>query len=407
MKGRFLLVLSLILIFVMSFSGFGKVKIKYWLWLDRPQDPLFYDMVKEFNATHPDIEVEYEVIPWDSYHSKLLNALVSGNPPDCARIHVTWLGELDAMKVLEPLDKYLKNWSGYSNVFENIWPLLKAKPDGPVYVVPFQMVVLYLYYRKDLFEKYGLKVPSDYKEFLEVAKKLTLDLDGDGRIDLYGYGLRGARGGHAMWNTFVGYFDREGKIRTGKSIIDANQWYADLFAKYKVTPPTAPTDGFLQVLGGFKSGKTAMIIHHIGSSNDVVKALGKDKVGVARVPIGINGGWTHVVPEGNAIFSSSKHKKEAFEFISWMAEHDQVDRWCRMAGSVPVLKSVAKLPYYKENIFQKVSIESVEIGGTLPTVPQTAEFVETLWPTLFQKVMLGQMTSEEMIKKLNELFGVE
>jgi len=32
--------------------------VRYWLWLDDPTEPMFDQLVKEFNAIHPTIRVE-------------------------------------------------------------------------------------------------------------------------------------------------------------------------------------------------------------------------------------------------------------------------------------------------------------------------------------------------------------
>ena len=46
-----------------------------------------------------------------------------------------------------------------------------------------------MYYNKDMFDKYKLPYPDetwDWDKYLEVAKKLTLDTNGDGQIDQWG-----------------------------------------------------------------------------------------------------------------------------------------------------------------------------------------------------------------------------
>lgn len=141
-----------------------------------------------------------------------------------------------------------------------------------------------------------------------------------------------------------------------------------------------------------------MIIHHIGSFDAMVKALG-DKVAATVVPEGMNGGWTTVVPEGNAILKGADDEKKAaaFTFISWFAEKEQNERWCKEVGSVPVLKSVGAMPYFQDDPFQKASIESLKYGGVLPRVPATAEFIESIWPTTFQRLLLGEITGEEAV----------
>ena len=48
------------------------------------------------------------------------------------------------------------------------------------------------------------------------------------------------------------------------------QDYIDLY-KNGYAPETAPNDGFAQVIDNFKSGLTAMTIHHIGSSAQMME----------------------------------------------------------------------------------------------------------------------------------------
>ena len=382
-------------------------KITYWAWLDKPQQELFYNLVKEFNDTHPEIEVTAEVIPWDSFFEKLTVAIAAGNPPEASRVHVNWLGQLAESEALEPLDAYVDAWAGKDDMPENMWSLTAVQGDTSKYVVPFQMVTLYLYYRVDWFKEARLELPKTAEEFLEVAKALTKDTDGDGKIDQWGYGMRGARGGHDMWNTFAGFFDSQGNINPDKdAAIKGTAWYADLFSQHKVAPPSAPTDGFAEYTGDFRAGKTAMIIHHIGSAGTMVEALG-DKVAATVVPEGINGGWTTVVPEGNAmlIAADDAKKQAAFTFISWFAEKDQNERWCKEVGSVPVLTSVGAMPYFQDDPFQKASIESLKYGGVLPRVPATAEFIESVWPTTFQRLLLGEISAEEAVNAFLEQYN--
>jgi len=59
--------------------------VRYWLWLDDPTDPMFDQLIKDFNATHPAIKVEYQLVSLNEYHDKLVTALASGAGPDAGR----------------------------------------------------------------------------------------------------------------------------------------------------------------------------------------------------------------------------------------------------------------------------------------------------------------------------------
>lgn len=386
----------------------SKVTIDCWRWLDDPSKPLFDELVEDFNKTHPDIKVEVQIVPWDSAYQKLITGIAAGSPPVVSYVHVNWLGALVKMGALQPLDEYMEVWPGAYDIQEEIWDLLKVKGTEKKYLLPTGVVTLYLYYRKDWFQQEGLTPPTNYKEFLEAAKTLTKDTDSDGRIDQWGYGLRGARGGHDMWNTFVKFFNRDGSINTDKTaVVKATKWYADLFREWKVCPPSAPSDGFIQFISDFEVGRTAMIIHHIKSSLRMIEAL-DGKVSAAVVPEGVNGGYTSCVPEGYSILkgASGEKIKAGFKFIAWLAEHKQRDRWCKEVGVVPVLKSVAKLPYYQQDPFQKASIESMKYAGHLPVVPETGPFIEDVWFTTFGRLLLGEITAEEAVETFYKHYGV-
>ena len=53
------------------------------------------------------------------------------------------------------------------------------------------------------------------------------------------------------------------------------QDFIDLY-KNGYVPESATNDGFNETVANFKSGKTAMFIHHIGSSKGMVDELGDD-----------------------------------------------------------------------------------------------------------------------------------
>ena len=155
--------------------------------------------------------------------------------------------------------------------------------------MPLHYVVIYLYYRQDLFQQAGLQPPKTFDEFLTAAKALTKD-------GMYGYGMRGGAGGHDNWGPFVlggGATFEKGGMLTDKALA-ANRWFIELATKHKVVPPSAPTDAFRQIVDSFKAGRTAMTIHHIGSSAEVVarSATRPRRCRCPRAPDG--GGWTYL-----------------------------------------------------------------------------------------------------------------
>lgn len=387
-------------------------KIKVWQHLDHPDLPYFYNLIDEFNRTHPDIEVEFELVPWGSAYDKYLMSLIIGNPADVI-FYATpaWGGTFWDMGALEPLDDYIAEWDRADEIYESAWDSSRVAPGEPIFGIPVYHMANYLYYRADWVAELGLNPPETMEDFLEVATKMTADIDGDGRIDRYGFGMRGARGGSAMWFAFVGsavdgkWFDEDGKCTFRRpEAIAANQRYIDLYREHKVTPPTAPSDGFAEITEGFKSGLTGMTVHHIMSSNDMIEALGDENVGVTMIPsfegkrasdLGLH---HYVIPK------ASKNKDAAFKFATWMAERDQVAYFAEHYGVIPVIKDLEEShPHLMENRFFRTSIESVPFAVNPPCVDSLGEFTEQTWPASFQQALLGEITSEQMMNRLADV----
>ncbi|CAN5227571.1 sugar ABC transporter substrate-binding protein [soil metagenome] len=303
-------------------------------------------------------------------------------------------GQLLSMGAMEPLDGLLPGWSAKSDIADNVWKVNRAT-DGKQYFMPVQYVVLYLYYRTDLFQAAGLKPPATFADFLAAAKALT-------KGDVYGFGMRGGAGGYDNWGPFVlgggAKFEKGGFV--SEAALAANRWYVGLGTEQKVIPPSAPADSFRQVVDGFKAGRTAMVIHHIGSSREMVEALG-DKVSAVPVPRGPDGkGWTVFGDGSNAIFASSKNKEASFKWLSFLSTGQTNAAFNVITGQLPVAASAAADWKVHEKRFVDASFASLPFAAVLPDTPKTDDFVRTVWPTNMQRALLGQIKPDDMMKAI-------
>lgn len=377
--------------------------VTFWYHLDDPEARVD-SLVQKFEAENPNTTVELERVAWDAYNQRLLTAVAGGDPPDVSQVKLWWVPQLVELGALEPLDSYINSWSGRSDVYDRVWDLVKYT-DGNTYAMPLQMVILYMYYRVDMFEELDLSIPTTRAEFLDVAKALTRDTDGDGNIDVYGFGIRGARGGQDWWGTFVlssGAEFKPGGL-TSPAAVAANQWFIDLYREEQVSPPTTPSDGFREIVGNMQSGRTAMTIHHIGSAAGMVEALG-DKISAFPVPAGTEGYWTSFGDEENAIFKASDVKEGAWDWISFLATADNNLEWQEASGQISINASNADADYGELTRFVQATTASSAFAGVLPAHPGTAEFVEVLWPASMQRAFLGEITSEEMMQIFEDHF---
>lgn len=372
--------------------------VQFWYHLDNPQ-AVITPIVEEFQKANPNIKIDAVRIPWSSYYQKLVTAIAGSSAPDASLVKLWWQPQLVSLGALQPLDSWLSSWNGKSDIYPSIWKLTTY--NGKNYYMPLQDVILYVYYRTDYFKNAGIgTTPKTADEFLADAEKLT----GNG---VYGFGIRGAAGGHDFWLTFVGPYINSFTDAglTTQSVIDANQWYINLFRKYHVAPPSAPSDGFNETIANMKNGKTAMTIHHIGSAAGLVAALG-DKIGAFVVPAASNGKrWTSFGDEETAMYATSKVKDATWKWISYLATAAPNLQWVKASGQVSVDQSNANVDYGVLNPFMKVTAESMPYAQILPSVDATTQFVNTVWPATMQQAFLGQITSTQMMDTFGKLYG--
>ncbi|MDB5893757.1 MAG: sugar transporter substrate-binding protein, partial [Rhodoferax sp.] len=180
-------------------------------------------------------------------------------------------------------------------------------------------------------------------------------------------------------------------------------WYIDLLRKDKVAPPSAPNDGFNEIISAFKSGRTAMIFHHVGSAKAMADALG-DKVSAVPVPSCGGGRWTYFGDESTTMFKTSKVKDAAWKWMSFLSEGDNNLRFNEATGQLTVTKSgSAKVPQPAR--FVKATMDSLAFARPLPLVPQTADFVSTVWPTNMQRALNGEISSAQMMGEIDKHFN--
>ena len=343
------------------------INFKYWA--DNTEySQLMQEIIEKFNKENEKgIEVVGEEVPWDggAYSENLFNACMGGGSPDVATWKLTSTPLFVNNDLLTDLTPYIDKWEDKDDIPENIYNIMKEAggSEEEMYVMPWNVQVLYVYYRPSIFEKAGVEVPKTYDEFLEAIKKCTMDTDGDGETDVYGFGMRGAKGGQEPWGSFIYGEGGDFENLTSKESVKGMQDFIDLYENGYV-PPTAVSDGFQETVANFQSGLTAMFIHHTGSSANMEEVLGDD-VAAFPFPAG-EGQWTSMGDTETVIFESCENKAAAFEWVSYLATGEGQKMWCEGTGQVPVSQTVQQGEYFQNNKFMKASIEGMDYAGIIP-----------------------------------------
>lgn len=124
-------------------------------------------LIEKFNETHPNIKITLNVIP--DAQEVLMTRASADNLPDMFNHWPT-----DAQYVQFAREGLLLDQSGedyLSNIAPNYTDALKDA-DGHLYIVPYNMNYMGLYYNVDKFKEAGFKEPTTWNELIDIAKKI-------------------------------------------------------------------------------------------------------------------------------------------------------------------------------------------------------------------------------------------
>jgi N,N'-diacetylchitobiose transport system substrate-binding protein len=144
------------------------------VWLNGPDTPdEMIDLAKEtFAEKYPDVTVEVERQEWDGVVNRLTNVLPTDDSPDIVEMGNTQAQAFEANGALVDLTEAKEDLGGDDLVDS----LVEAGTyDDAFYGVPYYGGARIVVYRKDLFEKSGLTIPTTMEEFVAAGKKLKAD----------------------------------------------------------------------------------------------------------------------------------------------------------------------------------------------------------------------------------------
>ncbi|WP_436499232.1 ABC transporter substrate-binding protein [Actinokineospora sp. HUAS TT18] len=322
-------------------SSSGPVTVEFWGWA-----PGYQEAADLFNSTHTDIKVKFNKTPSGSKggYQQMLNAVKGGSAPCLAQVG---LETLPTFVVEGALADVAKEANGDASKFVE-WTWNQVSVGGQVFAAPVDTAPMVLYYRKDVFEKFGLGVPTTWDEYEAAARKLkaadpTYFISSFDSADLYTFA------GFA-WQNGAKWFGTEGqswKVGLGDS---ETTKVAEYWQKLLADKLVKPEPGFDKEWNAdVNSGKVAS---YVGASwaSALIKDNapdGKGKWGVAPMPQWTAGGKKAGNAGGSAtaVLKGCKDPKQAWAFASWMSTDPAAYKiLIEKAGLYPAAKSLLDLP---------------------------------------------------------------
>jgi len=345
----------------------------------------------EYQKRNPNVKVEVEVGGATSEaQQQYLSTVLSSKDAalDVILIDVIRPAQWAAQGWAEPLDSYLgadkqKIMSQY----------LKAYVDantvgGKVISLPYFADSQFLYYRKDLLEKYKRPVPKTWDELMETAKVV---LEGEKNPNMQGFSTAGAPIEGTVCTYLVPLWGMGSDVtKGGKLNLDTPQARQpfQLYGRMKqagVLPKNIaeiPTD---RIRIDMQAGNVlfAQTWGYVWNrlENDADSKV-KGRIGVARLPHDPGGqsatcigGWQL------AVSAYSKNKQEAVKFVRYLSSPEVSEMQAVMASHLPVFPAVYKDPdVLKANPWFADALPVVESAKSRPVshqYPQVSDAIRS------------------------------
>ncbi len=353
------------------------------------------------------VEVELEVVPWSELYNRILTAVSSGNAPDVLNIGNTWAASLQETGAFVPFEgAELEAVGGEERFVSTSFATGGAEGQAPT-SVPLYGLSYALFYNPSMFEEAGIEEPpATWEEFLDTANELTLDTDGDGEIDQYGFGLEGGnerqnshmafilgqqQGGH-LWGD-------DGPTFSSDEQVAAVQQWVDLMAVEEVVDPSSAefSDG-TQAISDFVDERSAMVIVQ-GSARTTMAARGFDNYEIAEVPLHdpLPGEPIQSLAAGIniSVFNDTDNQEGALQLVEHLTSPEEQVYLSQEFQTLPV----ATESYDSEEL-QSDSMETfrrilTEHSAPMPLIPEEGQ-METVLGAAIGRLFADSATGKEI-----------
>jgi multiple sugar transport system substrate-binding protein len=351
-----------------------KVQIRWFVGLGTGTDPQQQEVQEEvaadFNAAHENIELVLEVVPYDSAYDTLATQIASGAGPDIIG-PVGWGGSNAFYGQWLDLTPYIDATGFDTSVFDPALVKFYQTEEGQV-GLPFAVFPAAVFFIPAFFDEVGLAYPPqnygdqyeldgemvdwDWETLTEVAKRLTIDVNGmNATEEGFDRNQMVQVGYEPQWQTHVCYV---GSYVAGAATI----YSGDAPGNYESTIPDSWKEALLWFYEGiwgeqpfiasealanspefgngnlFNSGKAAMALTPIWYTcclGDLRDAGYEFQAGI--LPLGADG-----VPHGRVdadtfrVWKGTKNPEEAFTVLSYLITTG-ADKLLPTYGAMPAI----------------------------------------------------------------------
>lgn len=384
----------------------GPVTLTFGWWSNTPaKDNSMKAWINDFESSHPNIKVKPEIIPWGNYWDKLKTTTAGGNAYDIIGLcSCNAAPYFDSGAVVD-----LTTFPDYQATVKNLasGPLSLNTWNGKTYGIPIGTSVSLLGYNKTLLQAAGVPLPDPVKpmtfdQFKTIAKKLTKIENGKGvqyainPTDILDFDTFVRMAGGQTYDNPVN--PTKVTINTPEGIQGLTD-YMSLFTEHLAPPYDELTNGpWSYDLGALQTNKIAFARVGAWLFSDIQKS--SPNIGVAPLfdinqPVVLGGA------NSLAIYSGSKHKQEAWEFLKWASQTQPEISFAKFSDIPADKDAISQMSTYIQPAEFVPTLQSA-LPTFQPSVMTTKQNLGTVLGDVITDMMHGKLTPAQAAAQMQQ-----
>ncbi|GAB2609272.1 ABC transporter substrate-binding protein [Kribbella endophytica] len=282
-------------------------------------------IVADWNAAHPDIQVEYVQGSWDSVHDQLVTQFQGSTAPDIIHDESADITGFANQGYLADLTPYLSQETKDA-VPAGVWDTVKSG-DGKIIAAPTLLQSYVVFGNSALLKQAGVSATGDslsWDQLQADAKKLTTG----GKFGL-GWGLKSPTATvlNLGMNFDAAFFEgtgRDAKAKIGDAELEVPKRIHAMAYTDKSIDPTSLTQSGSDVLPGFFGGKYAMVVAGNYTAQQMVEQAPKGFQWEVLPPLKGTSEKQAANPQTLSVPAEGKHVKQSAEFIDFFMKAENL-----------------------------------------------------------------------------------
>lgn len=391
------------------------ITLEYLAFAQPQEQEIYQQIFEQFEQDYPHVTIDATFLPPDDFWQQVQTRLGAGTQPD---VFYVAPGNLDLLvdnnQIME-LTEFIEA-TGIFNLDE-IWEsgIRRYQRDGEIYALPKDVGPFAYGYNQDLFEAAGVEIPNpdepmDWNEYIEIAKQLTIDANGNNaaspdfdRDNIVQYGADFWWPHAAVWSAGADWLNEDETEITMDTpeFKEALQFMYDLRHEHSVVPShdaADATSGYVRWLEG------TVAMFPIAPWDQAAFWDLDFEYGLMPWPAHPETmeSRTWLGSLGIAVGSNTDHPQEAFNLVAYLSVDEDAQRQMMELGlQVPNIVSLAdefvELEHLPHN--KHVWIDTIEEYGR--QAPQERTYNPEWWDRYNETVVelwMGNYTVEEYVE---------